>query len=332
VEGITLEPDFYVTVEGLKTNEEAQSIGNIVLEVTKTLSERFSLDISKLKRVLVSTDFGSALQRVVSEYNHTTPSSFTQSKQATAIGQVVTRLGSDGTNEEYTLVLSINFFIELFDDKGNLFVNKSTISSIVHRLHHEIVHVHEKNTLTCLQKYFRVNEYGDVLLVSATRVWSEYLANFISSKTASNEIVDDFLKNLEVVINDVPKEVDDYVLSFQKKQIMLDEMYVEVKKRVRLIINSFGYAIGYIHGLNINIDEYYPELAVSISNSKLNQPLNNLTHSLTQLLEKYNNNEIKDFDDFTNIATSIEGVFDAFGITIEGDSWSEGDMLNVYVD
>lgn len=93
------------------------------------------------------------------------------------------------------------FFVELFNDGSFLKLKEEGYLAVIHRIHHELVHVHEKNLLTCLAQNFTVNEYGSALLISATRAWSEYLANYMSSGSAPQETIDLFLENLDTVVN-----------------------------------------------------------------------------------------------------------------------------------
>ncbi len=81
------------------------------------------------------------------------------------------------------------------------------------------------------------------------------------------------LNNLETVLNEVPSEIEGFVFKYIYRYITIDVLFYEVKKRINLIANSYAYAIGYIHALNINILESFLELACAISNSKLEVPL-----------------------------------------------------------
>lgn len=327
-----LETDFKITLEGFTTEQEANNIGNFTLEAIRALTKNLNLDISKLKCVVVSYNFSEALQNVTSIYQHKSPSSFTNSKQGAAVGQLVTKIGSDGLCEEYTLVLSIDFFVELFNDGSFLKLNEEGYRAVIHRIHHELVHVHEKNLLTCLAQNFTVNEYGDALLISATRAWSEYLANYMSSGSAPQETIDLFLENLDTVINEVSDEIENLTLNYKRGNISLSEMYLEAKKRFKLIINSYAYAIGYVHSLNININEYDPKLALTLSNSKIRNQLSELGAAFQNLYEKFNDQRITGFDDYLEITLVIDEIYKQFGLALECPDWSSDSELYIHVN
>ncbi|ENN6316750.1 hypothetical protein AB9W66_004684, partial [Salmonella enterica] len=273
-----------------------------------------------------------ALQKITSTYQHKSPSSYTNSKQGAAVGQLVSKIGNDGLCEEYTLVLSIEFFAELFNDGSFLKLNEEGYRAVIHRIHHELVHVHEKNLLTCLAQNFTVNEYGSALLISATRAWSEYLANYMSSGSAPQETIDLFLENLDTVVNEVSDEIGKLIWDYKRYNTPLSEMYLEVKKRIRLIINSYAYAMGYVHSLNINIKEYDPKLSLTLSNSKIRYQLSELGIAFQNLYGKFNDQHITGFDDYREITIVISEIFKQFGLVLECPDWSSDCELYIHVN
>lgn len=327
-----LDADLKITLEGFTTQEEANNIGNFTLEVLRALTGKLNLDVSKLKAVVISYNYSEALENVTSIYQHKSPSSFTNSKQATAVGQLVTKIGSDGQCEEYTLVLSNDFFGELFNDGSFLKLNEEGYRAVIHRIHHELVHVHEKNLLTCLAQNTWVNEYGDALLISATRAWSEYLANYMSSGSAPQDTINLFLDNLDTVLIEVSDEIEKLILSYRNNIVSLNEMYLEAKKRIKLIINSYAYAIGYVHSLNININEYDPKLALTLSSSKISNQLLELGIAFQNLYEKFNAHEITCFNDYREITIAIDEIYKQFGLVLDCPDWSSDCGLYIHVN
>ncbi|VDZ76671.1 phage-like protein [Salmonella bongori] len=53
-----------------------------------------------------------------------------------------------------------------------------------------------------------------------------------------------FLENLDTVVNEVSDEIGKLIWDYKRYNTPLSEMYLEVKKRIRLIINSYAYADG----------------------------------------------------------------------------------------
>lgn len=324
-----MEPDLNIKLEGFYREDVANQLGQIVFGIVQAFNEHSTLNLSKLKEIVVSCDFASSLQNATTKYNHESPSSFTKSKQGAAVGQLVSKISPEGLYAEYTLVLAIDFFVELFNEQGEIDCNGDSIKPVMHRLHHELVHVHEKNTLTCLDPSLRINDYEDALMLTAYRAWSEYFANYISSSSAPQEVVEGFLKNLETVLKEIPDEIDTLVWDYKNRLISLDEMYAEVKKRVRLIANSCGYAYGYIDSLDINLNKYFLELTYQMSNSKINEPLESLVKGLKNLMERFEKNEISGYEDFNESSEAIDHIFRSFGLTLE---WVNESNLYIHVN
>ncbi len=206
-----MEPDLTISLESFSNETDANSLGNFVISSIQAIYKQHQLDLTGLKRVLISFDFASALKKVTEEYGHISPSSFTESKQVIAIAQLVTK----GAREEFTLVLGINFFYELFNSDGRCEIKDDNISVVLHRIHHELIHVHEKNVLAQLDASRLCDDYDDALLVSATRSWSEYLANLKSASSAPDEIVELFLEQFHTIIKEVPSEIESLIRKYQ---------------------------------------------------------------------------------------------------------------------
>ncbi|WP_217516106.1 MULTISPECIES: hypothetical protein [Vibrio] len=322
-----MEPELMISLEGFSSESDANSLGNTVMSAIRVLHQQYQLDISGLKRVVISTDFASALTSVKMGYGHVSPSSFTNSKQAKAIAQLVTK----GAKEEFTLVLDINFFSDWFNSKGQLEVNESNLPVVLHLIHHELIHIHEKNVLTQLDSSRLIDDYDDALLMSATRSWSEYLANLKSANSAPDETIKLFLEQFQTIIKEVPDEIASLVGNYQNGLIPLDKMYIEVKDRIKLITNSYAYAFGYIDAFNIDLDTHFPEIVKSIKNSQLSNNLLQLGKSFKAVTELYDQGLISSFDDFNQITKAVDNMFNVFGLTLERTFNKAGSGLYIHV-
>lgn len=316
-----------ISLEGFGNEADANSLGNTVMSIVRALYEKHQLDLTNLKLILISYDFPNALKRVTEEYNHTSPSSYTNSKQARAIAQLITK----GAREEFTLVLSIEFFFEWFNKDGKFELTEDNIHFVLHRIHHELIHVHEKNVLNRLDYSLLIDQYDDALLMSATRSWSEYLANFNSAYSAPEETVTLFLEQLDSVIKEVPNEIETLVLQYQYKLIPLDEMYLAVKDRIKLIANSYAYAFGYVDALGIDLNDNFPELSQNLVECKLSDVIHQLEVSFRALTKLYDEGAIENYDAFDEVVKVIDNMFKCFGLTLERTQDENGTGLYIHV-
>ncbi|WP_192021996.1 hypothetical protein [Shewanella sp. WPAGA9] len=309
-----MENDLNVSIQGFSNKELANTIGKTTLNIIDALYKKYNLDISKLKKVLISSDYSSALTQVSDDYNHCISSTYTNSAQAVGIAQLLTKLASKEQIAEYTLVLSANFFFDIILPDET--VNLKNLSPVIHRLHHELIHVHERNVSSLDQKK-TVDDYDDALFMPGIRAWSEYLANYESSETAPDESVKETLNTLEATLTEVPSEIEDLIFKYKIQTLALGDMYFEVKKRIKLITNMYAYAHGYIHAWDIDMDKHFPKLTQLLSSSKLAKPLSNLDAALIYLKTKYDCNELVSWEDFDSTTLATNELYAAFGIRIE---------------
>lgn len=322
-----MEPDLKISLEGFSSETEANYLGNAVMSVIKVIHEQHNLDLTGLKTVLISFDFAGALKKVTEEYCHTLPSSFTNSKQAVAIAQLVTK----GAREEFTLVLSINFFFEWFNSDNKCEITEENISVVLHRIHHELVHIHEKNVLTNLDPTLLIDSYDDALLMSAIRSWSEYFANLESASSAPDETVNLFLNQLNTIVIEVPNEIENFIHKYQLQLISLNEMYSSVKDRIKLISNAYAYAFGYIDALDIDLDSNFPEIAKNLNEIKLSHALHQLGNSFKTVTDLYDQSQLVSHAAFDEIVKAIDYMFKVFGLTLERTQSNDGTGLYIHV-
>ncbi|QIZ77545.1 hypothetical protein [Ferrimonas lipolytica] len=322
-----MEPDLTISLESFSNETDANSLGNSVMNAIQALHKQHQLDLTSLKRVLISFDFASALKKVTEEYGHISPSSFTESKQAIAIAQLVMK----GAREEFTLVLGIDFFYEWFNSDGRCEIREDNISVVLHRIHHELIHVHEKNVLAQLDASRLIDDYDDALLMSATRSWSEYLANLKSASSAPDETVELFLEQLDTIIKEVPKEIESLIRKYQHRLIPLNEMYLAVKKRIKLILNAYAYAFGYVDALGFDLENCFPKITKSLKESQLSDTLHQLGTSFKIVTESYEQGLIESYDAFDEIVKVIDRMFKEFGLSLERTQSENGTGLYVHV-
>lgn len=322
-----MEPDLKISLEGFSSETDARSLGNAVMDVIKVIHEQHNLDLTGLKTVLISFDFAGALKKVTEEYGHTLPSTFTNSKQAVAIAQLVTK----GAREEFTLVLSINFFFEWFNSENKCEITEENIPVVLHRIHHELVHIHEKNVLTNLDATLLIDSYDDALLMPAIRSWSEYFANLESASSAPEETVNLFITQLNTIVIEVPNEIESFILKYQLNLISLKEMYLSVKDRIKLISNAYAYAFGYIDAFEIDLDDNFPEIAKNLNEGKLSDTLYQLGNSFRSVTELYDQRQLVNYAAFDEIVKAIDSMFKVFGLTLERTQGDDGTGLYIHV-
>ncbi|MBL4898977.1 MAG: hypothetical protein JKX76_04915 [Colwellia sp.] len=321
-----MEADFNISVNGFKSEDDAKKVGQLVLDIIRALEERENLNISKLKLVLISYDFQAALESIASKYNYKSSVTYTNTKQAQAVGKVLSKLGDNGTYAEHAIILDVNFFAEYI--LADFSLDAEFISPIIHKLHHELVHIHERNIIKKLDVSLSIGSYDDALLMLATSAWSEYLANYMSSSTATENCISETLLTFEKTLDEIPNELSNLIYKYQTRQVNLEDMFQTVKSGISLLCNMCAYSFGYIHGTEIETKKYSPSLHELLENSDLSGSLLSLAEALGDLLDCLNNEGINNYQDFDKVQQCIENVYLDFGLRLER---SGEDKLGLYV-
>lgn len=309
-----MEHDLSISLQGFSNEDTARYLGHLTLETIRNLEQKYTLNISRLKKVVISFDYPVALQEIANEFNHKSSPIFTNSKQAKGVAQLLSRVEHGGKYSEYALVLSVDFFIELFDDTGE--ISLVHISKIIHRIHHELIHVHEHN-LNSLDSSRIIDDYDDAFLITGKRAWSEYLANYMSSQTAPDDSIQDVLFTFETVLKDVPTEIEGFIKSYKIDQLSLAEMHTAVTQRIKLIANMYAYAHGYINGANIDTKVHFPNLLILLSESMLAISLKALGEALVSIKCKFDDGGLCDYDDFNSSIKAIRAMYASFGLQVD---------------
>lgn len=312
-----MEDNLNVSVQGFNNVDTARMLGKLTLEAIRSLENAHKLDISKLKKIVISFDFSSALETISDEYNHKSKATFTNSKQAIAVAKLLAKMEDDGKVSEYTLLLSWDFFIEIFESDGS--ISLENISHVLHRLHHELIHIHEDNK-NSFDSNRVVDDYDHAMLTTGMRAWSEYLANYMSSASVTDDSIINTLSTLEAVLTEVPLEIRELVFKYKVRQLSLVDMHFAVTERIKLIANMYGYAQGYIDGAEIDMDAHFPMLLEILTTSDLAVPLKGLGDAFLLIKSDFEKQGIHDFEVFNSASNAINELYKSFGLQIERSS------------
>lgn len=319
-----MENDLIISLQGFSDEKNANLIGNFTSTVIKELEEKYKLNISKLKKIVITYDFDTALDEIAKEYGHKS-SSYTNNEHVTAIAQLQPKLDSRGLYSEFTLLLNITFFYELFNKDGS--ISFDNISNIIHMMHHELIHVHEINECK-FDAGKLIYEYDNAILMTSKRSWSEFLANYMSAKTASPELIKKDLNTLETVLIKVPKEIESFVKEYKTGSLSLNDMYFNVVQKIKLIANSYGYAFGYISALEISPELYTSSLSDLLEKTELGLLLKDLGKFFLELTNIFNQGNLSDYNIFENANKTVLSIYKLFGLSLE----RQDKQLYIYVD
>ena len=184
-----------------------------------------------------------------------------------------------------------------------------------HIIHHELAHIHDNNKkIDIFKEQMKSSFYSgksSILYPIAELCWSEYIANFISSKSAINTqyphlVMNNFIFKLEEFKTNFDTQLLAYNINRDNSNI-----FSEIIKQIESLFKSASSLIGYLNGMNICLQElnlknsyeiesssfykYFEALKYELSSMHMVYPdgfINlNIYRKLSQLLESFFSNK-----------------------------------------
>lgn len=306
-----MENDLVISLQGFDDENTANLIGDFTLTIIKDLEKEYNLNISKLKKVLIAYDFETALKDISKEYGH--DESY-NNEHVIAISQLQPKFDSKGLYSEFTLVLSIAFFYNLFEKDNS--ISFDNISGIIHMMHNELIDIHQKNEFK-FDAGKLDDEHNDAIFVTSIRSWQNFLANCMSAKTATPEFIKIDLYSLETALIEYPEEIESFIEEYKNDSLSLNDMYLNVALRIKSIADSYGSAFGFISSLEISPELYPSSLSDLLENTKLGLLLKELGKCFLELTNIFNQGNLTDYSMFENANKIVLSIYKLFGLSHE---------------
>ena len=243
-----MESDLQVMVKGFE-NEYAQSIGNAIAEVLHALPEIGPrLDLRRMHRIVVTADFAGELAELSQQNPSRTPMTHTKEEYGEAVAQVLLFPKGDGL--EILPVLSAGTVAPLVMGEETE-ENIDRFQFALHLLHHELCHVHDDNQKIDAFKgiIMKVSYSGkdNHIRPLAEVLWSEYLANFLSSPTANEAFTSSTLGMLADAIERTKKIIDKEIYAYRTHADLMHVLTI-LQRHGGFLIKSAAYCLGYADG------------------------------------------------------------------------------------
>lgn len=239
----------------INANEDLETKEAIKEELTyivESLKEIFLLNLTYLEQIIFTSDFNNDLQKLSELRLCKREIEYTNNSNARVAGKCVSYF-KDG-NLYKTIVIDLYQYFDLVH---------ADVKNGLHLLHHELLHIHEKNLSYELLHDFLKRKFEpleSIYLDGAMTVFSEYYANRLSSSTATDSFLVLFTEVFTNSLSSFEKNVIDKKWEYKTHQINLDT-YLEKYFNVYApsLYQSAAYIIGYCHGLNKSLEELSPE-------------------------------------------------------------------------
>ncbi|QDF29094.1 hypothetical protein [Halarcobacter anaerophilus] len=267
----------------------------IVASLNKIYKDFSFLDIRRLSTIIVSSEF---------KENSVT----LQDKYA-----VVLTL-SKNDDFEFILLINPNFILNILKNKEDLFYKRA-----FHILHHEFAHIHDNNKkIDAFKNLMKTSSYKGVsslLYPIAENCWSEYIANFISSKSALDTTYPfEVAKALLYKVNNIPKEIEKKFSLFNGKKGNKEFILFSIKQAESLF-KSAAYLIGYLNGIGISLEKIDEKIALELNSSSFYIFFESLKYELSSIHQIYPDGFIN-LSIYKKIAFLVEEFLKQKGISL----------------
>ncbi|XOB60770.1 hypothetical protein ACMC56_09140 [Campylobacterota bacterium DY0563] len=278
---------------------------NRALELINHIIKKLSfLDMRRVTNIIVSSNYKRDISFLL---NNNSKNRFELSNDIYA---AVLTLESE-YDYEFCLVIKTSLIKRYLKNK-----NEIEYQRLFHILHHEFAHIHDNNkkidafkNIIKDQKYIGVNS---ITYPIAEVCWSEYIANYISSSSAIKTDYPISFANSLLYKVDKLKDIKTQLTAYKINNSREDLIQLSIKQ-IESVLKSASYLIGYLNGLNINLNQLDCFLALELEKTDFIETFTNLTYELNSVHHLYPNGFIN-LNIYNNLASLIKEYYKILGI------------------
>jgi hypothetical protein len=308
-----MESDLQITIKGLP-DELANNVGNAVASIIKNFeASNPSLDFRRMHHVIIASDFAGELAALSCATASGNPITHTNEEYAVAVAKILLFPRAEG----YEILPVINAHVAMVLTQPEQ--NPEGFQYVVHLLHHELCHVHDENkqldafpNIILRHKYSGKDRFLGPL---AERCWSEYIANFLSSSTATEESVLAMIKSFAKALERTKIEIDTEILLY-RNHADLNLLLSIFGRHGEFLIISAAYILGYMEGLKKSLLELSPQTSESLSGSYFEATWNAMNIALQEMHKLYHN-QWHDFGIYNELKLVVENYYADMGLILE---------------
>jgi hypothetical protein len=283
------------------------------------------LDLRRMHQITITSDFAGELAELSEANPSRNPMTHTKEDYGEAVAQVL--LFRTGDDFKIVPVISAHVAIPLvIEDQPNY--DQGLFRHSLHMLHHELCHVHDDNK--------KIDAFHDSMMKAsytgkdnytmplADSVWSEYIANKMSSSTADMDFIISIINSFAEAIDRTKSLINQEIVSY-REHADLKRILNILQRHGDFLIKSAAYTLGYIDGMNKPLSEFSTKAAEVLSGSYFEKTWDAMHKVLQEMLKLYplEWNGLKVYD---ALAVVIEEYYLELGFII-----SDMDDSRVYI-
>merc|ERR1711879_797504 len=234
-----------------------------VVESLLVIMDSFSfLDFRRFKNIIITSNFERDIEAITSKKSDSFKNRYRANKDTYA--SVLTIPKDD--DFELILVIKSNFIKNILQDKLS-----QEYKNTLHILNHELAHIHDNNKkIDVFKELMKTKSYKGISSTTypiAEICWSEYIANFISSKSALDTNYPKIMaQSLERKIREINLNLKTELLAYKINRKREDLIQSGINQ-IESLLKSASYLIGYLNGMKITLADLDYEIDYKIETS-----------------------------------------------------------------
>lgn len=293
----------------IKVNGLSDSISlKVVNSLTEIINKFSSLDLRRFSKIIITSHFERDIEVLTSIQKSVFKNRYRANKSTYALVLTIPK----DNDFELVLIMRANFIKNILQNHY-----KQSYKSALHILHHELAHIHDNNKkIDSFKDIMQTSKYkgiDSIIFPVAETCWSEYIANYISSNSALDTkypslIAKSLAKQIKQVNQDIKTQILAYKINNSRKDL-LDSSIEQIKS----LLKNASYLLGYLHGLNITLQELDDEVNYILESSYFVDIWEALQFEFYSLSNVYPDGFIN-INIYRNLAFYIEAFFNQMGI------------------
>ena len=311
---LNMEPDFQISVKGLP-EDIALNVGSTIAEIIKAFKKNGNLDFRRMHSIVVASDFAGELAELSTKIASGNKITHTNEDYAVAVAKVM--IIPNGDEFEIRPILSAQYAAALVPE-GSEGYDADNFYYILHLLHHELCHVHDDNKkIDVFHELMLKHHYKgkDMFIRPLSEIcWSEYIANVLSSKTATDTNLKDIVISFEDAVKRTKSDIDSEILLY-RYHADLEKLLDIFKRNGEFLVKMAAYTMGYMDGLGVMLEELSLEASEIISGSYFQSTWEAMHEALKEMRSVYPEGW-KDLSIYNKLSNVLENYYDKMGLIL----------------
>lgn len=301
--------DISIKINGL-SDETSLKVVDALRDI---LNDFGFLDLRRFSNIVITSNF----ERDVETLSSDNKSSFINRFRANSDTYAIVLNIPKNDDFEQILIVRSEFIKNITKSHKN-----QEYKNALHILNHELAHIHDNNKkIDVFKELMKTKKYrgsDSILYPISETLWSEYIANFISSQSAlDTQYPKAVAKSLVEKIEKTSFDVKTSLLAYKVNRSREDLIEYSILQ-IESLLKSAAYLIGYLNGMKITLAELDDDLDYRLEVSYFKDIWEVLKHEFATIHQVYPYGFIN-LSIYKNLSFYVESFYNQMGIVFDED-------------